>query len=348
MARARAARAGARGALLPEAADIEAADDAGGTASEAEGTEADLGPAAPRSARRPISRCALFAAAGATALSGLLCLTARATGRWRPVLVEEFGGGVTSLTILQEATSCRNKDQIGLRTANASTLEECVQLCNGEKKCNGVLYHDSTGCDHLPKHTCFLYRGTCDPIGHACWERVDGTTITITTTKILATKNVVFLNEVVYSSDKPDGPGVEIAGPDGTDLSKYVVVVYSQAGEVEQTVKLSGTMKARNQQDYGIVWQGLQCQWYTAVALARGSTVVDFLSVWDAVTARAGPAKGRNSTVIVDAYGAPLQAGTSVEQMSLQLYGTGLSESAFEWKVHSASPGQVNALQNFM
>jgi hypothetical protein len=262
--------------------------------------------------------------------------------------VRQVEEGVTSLTILQDATSCRNKDEIGLRTANASTLEECVRLCNGERKCNGALYHDSTGCDHMPEHTCFLYQGSCDPIGHTCWERVDGTTITITTTKVPATKNVVFFNEVLYSSYKPDSPGVEIAGPDGTDLSDYAVVVYSQAGEVEQTVGLSGTLEARNQQDYGIVWQPLRCQWYTAVALARGSDVVSFLSVLHAVTARAGPAKGRNSTVIVDAHGAPLQIGTSVAQTSLQLYGTGLSESAFEWKVYSASPGQVNSLQNFM
>jgi len=124
--------------------------------------------------------------------------------------------------------------------------------------------------------------------------------------------------------------------------------VYRQAGEVEQTVELSGTIQARNQQDYGIVWQVLQCQWYTAVALVEGPKVVNFLSVLDAVKAKAGPAKGKKSTVIADAQGKPLQTGTSVMQMSLQLYGTGLSDSAFEWKVHPASPGEVNILQNFM
>lgn len=320
--------------------------EAGDTASEAEGAEADLGLAAPRSARRLISRY-VFTAAGAAALSALLCLTVRAVGRGRPVLVQA-DEGMTSLTILQGATSCRNKDDIGLSTDNASSLEECIEMCNNETKCNGVLYHDSTGCEHLPKHICFLYQGRCDPIGHACWERVDGTTITITTTKVSATKNVVFFNEIVYSSDNPDGPGVEIAGPDGTDLSNYVVVVYRQAGEVEQTVELSGTIQARSQQEYGIVWQGLPFQWYRAVALAHGSDVVSFLSVLDVVKAKAGPAKGRHSTVITDAHGAPLQSGTSVMQMSLQLYGTGLSDSAFEWRVHEASPGQVNSLQNFM
>ena len=56
---------------------------------------------------------------------------------------------------------------------------------------------------------------------------------------------------------------------------------------------MSGTIGARSQRYYGVVWQGLSCKWFSAVALARGnSDVVNFLSVLGTVTAAAAPATG--------------------------------------------------------
>jgi hypothetical protein len=253
-----------------------------------------------------------------------------------------------------------------------TTRGTCAAHCGSTIGCVGFGYQfqECGSMESMAKGACLLFAGECAEETNSCWDRYkladytdfsktppppeanpsgghkQGTTITITTTKASSSDNVVFFNEVLYRSDKQDIPGVEIAGPDGTDLSGYKVVVYNQAGDVEQTVELSGTIEAHDQQDYGVVWQGLSCQRFSAVALAHGSDVINFLSVLDPVTASAAPATGRTSTVIKDAHDVALQCG-DVSQMSLQLYGTGLSDSAFMWKKHSASPGQVNMLQNF-
>lgn len=305
---------------------------------------------------------------------------------WRELDLYELGWPTTPLTTSrQPGNGCANWETIGLGHHHAEvgmSRGTCALLCEGTIGCVGFDYQfrKCASTESMAKGECLLLGGACEVETNECWDKYDrvteplvfdfsktiprpsseattipevknghkkGTTITITTTKMLATEHLVFLNEILYRSDNPDVPGVEIAGPNGTDLQGYRVVVYSQAGDVEQTVELSGTIYADNQQDYGVVWQGLSCQRFTAVALARGDLeVISFLSVLDPVTAAVAPAKGLTSTVIKDEHGEPLQCAHDA-QMSLQLRGAGLSYSAFEWKVHSASPGQVNVLQNF-
>jgi hypothetical protein len=293
----------------------------------------------------------------------------------------ELGWPTTPLTTSRRPdTGCNNWDTIGLGHHHAEldlSRGSCALHCEATLGCVGFGYQPQkcSSRESMAKGACLLFAGECDEGTNECWDHYDrvtkplaidvsttaegetttarvhgskhGTTIAISTSKMLATEHLVFINEILYRSDNPDIPGVEIAGPDKTDLSGYRVVVYSQAGDVEKTVELSGKIVAENEQENGVVWQGLSCQRFTAVALSYGdSDVVNFLSVLDPVTAIAPPATGMTSTVIRDEDDEPLQYAHDT-QKSLQLHGTGISESAFEWKVSAPSPGQVNALQDF-
>jgi len=284
-------------------------------------------------------------------------------------------------TSRRPGVGCSNWKSLALGVEKLDTTRgTCAARCGSTIGCVGFGYQFQTcgSLESMAKGACLLLAGSCAEETNSCWDKYNladhtdfsktspppaanlsaeqheithgskqGTTITVTTTKLSSSDNVIFFNEVLYQSSNPDVPGVEIAGPDKMDLSGYRVVVYNHAGDVEKTVELSGTIEATHQQDYGVVWQGLSCHRFSAVALVHGdSNVINFLSVLDPVTASAAPATGLTSKVIKDAHGAALQAEDDT-QMSMQLYGTGLSQTAFVWKVRTASPGEVNMLQNF-
>jgi hypothetical protein len=262
---------------------------------------------------------------------------------------------------------------------------DCMNECMSTSGCEGIQFQktQSGGQDSIAKGTCILIGSGCKHTGNTGWDvygqvtetdysKTTGpgsgaqgggtaeaetspttttklrTTITVTTTKRDSSAQVVFINEILYQSDNQDVPGVEIAGPDGTDLSDYTIYTYSMAGKVTNTVHLDGSLSAANQQDYGVKWFNIPTVKFNSVALAYGSSgaLKQFLSVIDHVTAQEPPASGSTSEVIKHS-GEPLQVLDSETQMSLQLYGSGEKYEDFQWHKKAKTPGEVNALQNF-
>jgi predicted extracellular nuclease len=159
----------------------------------------------------------------------------------------------------------------------------------------------------------------------------------------------VFINEIHYDNAGTDaGEFIEIAGPAGTDLSGYSVVLYNGAnGASYDTDALAGTIPDQNN-GFGAVSlsypaNGIQNGAPDAVALVQGSTVIQFLSYEGVFTATNGPAAGMVSTDI-----GVSQNGSDAIGLSLQLVGAGTTYSDFTWSAPSAqSPGSANAGQTF-
>ena len=156
----------------------------------------------------------------------------------------------------------------------------------------------------------------------------------------------VWVNEIHYDNDGTDiGEGVEIAGPAGTALAGWTVVLYNgNGGTAYGTTALSGTIP--NQQGgYGTVWvpiAGLQNGSPDGLALVDGAgTVVAFLSYEGTLTAADGPASGTASADI-----GVSETSTSPVGHSLQLGGQGGAASEFVWEAaQAATPGAPNANQ---
>lgn len=159
----------------------------------------------------------------------------------------------------------------------------------------------------------------------------------------------VFINEIHYDNTGTDtGEFIEIAGPAGTDLTGYSLVLYNgSGGAAYDTDALSGAIPDQNN-GFGTVSlaypsNGIQNGPPDGVALVQGSTVIQFLSYEGVFTATSGPANGMVSTDI-----GVSEVGTEPVGRSLQLTGTGTSYSDFTWTAPSAqSPGSVNAGQTF-
>jgi predicted extracellular nuclease len=157
----------------------------------------------------------------------------------------------------------------------------------------------------------------------------------------------VFINEIHYDTAGTDtGEGIEIAGPAGTDLTGWSLVLYNGNGGVTYaTIPLSGVIP--NQDDgfgtLGFLTPGIQNGSPDGVALiGPGGQVVQFLSYEGPLTATNGPAAGMTATDIgVSENSAPL--GTS-----LQAGGTGFIANDFTFQPsQNATFGQVNAGQDF-
>ncbi len=159
----------------------------------------------------------------------------------------------------------------------------------------------------------------------------------------------VFINELHYDNDSGDvGEFVEVAGPAGTDLSTYSIVLYNGSGGTSYgTTTLSGTIDDEGGSGFGAVSfliSGIQNGAPDGLALVDGGSVVQFLSYEGDFTATDGPANGMMSTDI----GVSEPGNTPVGQ-SLQLTGTGDMYAEFTWTGPAAeSPGDINAGQTFM
>ena len=165
------------------------------------------------------------------------------------------------------------------------------------------------------------------------------------------TDPTVFINEFHYDNTGTDaGEFVEVAGPAGTDLTGYSIVLYN--GSTFQTylplVNLSGTIP--NQQNgFGTVHvtyavNGIQNGSPDGLALVRNATeVIQFLSYEGTITATNGPAAGLTSTDI-----GVSEVGTEPIGQSLGLSGAGDSYGDFTWTGPAGeSPGAVNVGQTF-
>ncbi len=143
----------------------------------------------------------------------------------------------------------------------------------------------------------------------------------------------VFVNEFHYDNDGTDaGEAIEIAGPAGTDLSGWSLVLYNgNGGAPYNTINLSGVI-ADQQSGFGTTTfslpvNGLQNGSPDGFALVDpASTVVQFLSYEGSFTAVGGPADGMTSVDV----GVSESSSTLIGE-SLQLTGTGSMAEDFTW-----------------
>jgi predicted extracellular nuclease len=143
----------------------------------------------------------------------------------------------------------------------------------------------------------------------------------------------VFINEIHYDNSGTDtGEAVEIAGPAGTDLTGWSLVLYNgNGGASYNTTALSGTIPDLGS-GFGVIvidypTNGLQNGSPDGLALVdSGNNVIQFLSYEGSFTAADGPAAGMTSTDI----GVSETSSTTVGY-SLQLTGTGTTYEDFTW-----------------
>jgi len=160
----------------------------------------------------------------------------------------------------------------------------------------------------------------------------------------------VFINEIHYDNDGTDaGEAIEVAGPAGTDLTGWSLVLYNgNGGTVYDTDALSGVISDQSN-GFGFAVlnypvNGLQNGSPDGVALVDASSqVVQFLSYEGSFVAVGGPADGMTSTDIGVTEGSSTPVGAS-----LQLTGTGTTYSDFTWTAPQTSTfNNVNTGQTF-
>ncbi len=166
----------------------------------------------------------------------------------------------------------------------------------------------------------------------------------------LLAETSVFINEIHYDNDGTDsGEAIEVAGPAGTNLTGWSLVLYNGAGgAVYTTTPLSGVIP--NQQNgFGTVFvsypsNGIQNGSPDGLALVdAGNSVVQFLSYEGSFTAVGGPADGLLSTDI-----GVSEASNSPVGHSLQLTGSGQSYEDFAWAAAAPNTfGVINTGQSF-
>ncbi len=126
----------------------------------------------------------------------------------------------------------------------------------------------------------------------------------------------VRINEFHYDNAGTDtGEAIELAGPAGTDLAGWDVILYNGAtGAVYNTRPLSGTMPASGFLALTYPSNGIQNGSPDGIVLVDGSDqVVDALSYEGSFTAVGGPADGRLLEGIVAEEGSSTPAGQSLQ-----------------------------------
>ncbi len=158
----------------------------------------------------------------------------------------------------------------------------------------------------------------------------------------------LFVNELHYDNAGEDlNETIEVAGPAGTDLSGFSLVLYNGSGGTSYaTLPLGGTL-ADQCGGFGtqaVAAPGLQNGAPDGFALVNSAgQVLQFLSYEGSFTASNGPAAGLTSTDIGVSEG-----GSGSATASLALTGSGSSYEDFSWGVASnASFGACNPQQTF-
>ena len=163
-------------------------------------------------------------------------------------------------------------------------------------------------------------------------------------------QTTVFINEIHYDNASTDvDEAIEIAGPAGTDLTGWSIVLYNgSGGAVYNTNNLSGTIPDLGG-GYGVVLisypvNGIQNGAPDGIALVDNvSNVVQFLSYEGSFTAVGGVADGMTSVDI----GVSETSSTPVGE-SLQLSGTGTVYEDFSWNSPAANTyNNFNNSQSF-
>ena len=167
--------------------------------------------------------------------------------------------------------------------------------------------------------------------------------------QVLATP--VFVNEFHYDNTGTDtGEAIEIAGPAGTNLTGWSIVLYNGANGLSySSTPLSGTISDQGS-GYGTVTvsyptNGIQNGSPDGIALVDSTnTVRQFVSYEGSFTALDGPANGMTTTDI----GVSEPSDTPVGY-SLQLAGTGNQYEDFGWSAAAPNTfGAINTNQTFL
>jgi uncharacterized protein len=158
----------------------------------------------------------------------------------------------------------------------------------------------------------------------------------------------VFINEFHYDNTGTDaGEFVEIAGPAGTNLTGWSVVLYNgNGGAVYATLPLAGSI-ANQSGGFGTVSvaaTGLQNGAPDGIALVNNGALVQFLCYEGTFAGVGGAAGGVTCTDV-----GVSQSGSEPLGSSLRLTGTGSVYTDFTWSagLSGASAGAVNAGQTF-
>ena len=147
----------------------------------------------------------------------------------------------------------------------------------------------------------------------------------------------VFINEIHYDNDSADvDEGIEIAGPAGTDLTGWSLVLYNGNNGAEyDSVTLSETI-ADSENGFGFVFVpigGIQNGSPDGIALVNASSeIIQFLSYEGSFIAVGGPADGLTSQDI-----GVSEPTNSPIGFSLQLAGEGTVYSDFTWSAPTIS-----------
>jgi uncharacterized protein len=173
--------------------------------------------------------------------------------------------------------------------------------------------------------------------------------------------SVVFINELHYDNVGTDsGEAIELAGPAGTDLTGWTLVLYDGlTGNAYSTRALSGVIPDQDH-GYGTLTfayavNGIQNGSPDGMALVDANGhVVQFLSYEGAFTAKGGAADGMTSTDI------GVSESSVTTGYSLQLTGTGSNYADFTWAAAaqntfgtmpaagSSGTGAINTGQSFL
>jgi hypothetical protein len=167
----------------------------------------------------------------------------------------------------------------------------------------------------------------------------------------ISSRASLFINEIHYDNASTDaGEAIEIAGPAGTDLAGWSLVLYNgNGGAVYDTTALSGVIP--NQQNgfgtlsFSYPVNGIQNGSPDGIALVNPiNAVIQFLSYEGTFTAVGGAANGLLSTDIGVA-----ESGTTPVGYSLQLMGVGTSYADFSWSTEAPNSfGAINTGQTFV
>ena len=158
----------------------------------------------------------------------------------------------------------------------------------------------------------------------------------------------VFINEIHYDNAGTDeGEAIEIAGPYGTSIEGWKVVLYNgNGGAVYDTISLSGTFENQSG-GFGTLSfkkSGIQNGSPDGLALVDDAdTVIQFLCYEGTVNAVDGAAEGMVCTDI-----AVTESSSTPVGSSLQLGGAGVEYEDFTWEAEAtATFGDVNGNQAF-
>jgi hypothetical protein len=166
---------------------------------------------------------------------------------------------------------------------------------------------------------------------------------------LAASAQSVFINEIHYDNTGADtGETIEVAGPAGTSLTGWSLVLYNgNGGAPYSTIALSGAIP--DQQDgFGTVSfaaTGLQNGSPDGIALVdNAGAVIQFLSYEGSFTAVGGPANGLLSIDI-----GVSENGSGAVGNALRLTGSGTSYPDFTWVAEAPNTfGGINSGQTFV